>query len=94
LCAVFFQGGEAKNSEGVIIKLNERVLAPRWYWKAVCDPVEKQSVFFLGENNIADTADNTKQSQGCFGIKQQKHFGVIYCLSLTEAKKQHQKMCS
>ena len=61
-------------------------MAPEWYWKAVCDPVKKQSVFFLGENTITDTEDNQKEVKGCFKIKQQKRFGVINCFSLNDAK--------
>ena len=100
----FFQGGEAKNTAGDIIRLNGRVLAPKWYWKAVCDPVRKQSVFFWGENTITDTADSTKRKQGCFDLLQPKRFGVIYCSSVTEAKKKfngifqipdfHEKNCA
>jgi len=51
-------GGAAKPFDGDI-KLNERVLVPKWYWKAVCDPVEKQSVFFLGENTNVDAGKKT-----------------------------------
>lgn len=80
-------GGEAKNIGGVIIKLNGRVLAPKWYWKAVCDPVGKQSVFFWGENTITDTADSTKRKQGCFDLLQPKRVGIIYCSSVEDAKK-------
>ena len=83
----FWQGGAAENLDGKIIELNKRVLAPKWYWKAVCDPVGKQSIFFLGENTIADLAENQKKVQGCLGITQQKRSGVIYCYSLTTAKK-------
>jgi len=87
LSLLFWQGGEAKDSNGNIIKLNGRVLAPEWYWKAVCDPIKKQSVFFLGKNTITDTANNQDRVQGCFDILKQKRFGVINCLSLKEAKK-------
>lgn len=72
--------------------LHERVLAPEWYWKAVCDPEEKQSVFFLGENTITDTADNQEQVKGCFDILQQKKNGVIQCFSLNHAKKNFKEM--
>lgn len=89
---VFWQGGEAKDYNGKIIKLNGRVLAPEWYWKAVCDPVKKQSVFFLGENTITDTEDNQKEVEGCFKIRQHKHSGVINCLSLNDAKTTFKRM--
>lgn len=75
---------------GNIIKLNN-VLAPQWYWKAVCDPVDKQSIFFWGDNTIADTADNPGLVKGCFGILQQKKNGVINCFSLKDAKEKFKK---
>lgn len=75
---------------GNIIKLNN-VLAPQWYWKAVCDPVDKQSIFFWGDNTIADTADNPGRVKGCFDILQQKKNGVINCFSLKDAKEKFKK---
>lgn len=45
---------------GAVIWLNSgRVLAPEYYWKAVCDPIKKQSIFFYAENNIGNV-DLTK----------------------------------
>ena len=82
----FWQGGEAQNLNGVVIELNGRVLAPKWFWKAVCDPVAKQSIFFRGENTITDVADDQRQVKGCFNIKQHKRDGVIQCFSLQDAK--------
>ena len=68
------------------------LVCPEWYWKAVCDPVKKQSVFFLRENTITDTEDNQKEVKGCFKIKQHKHSGVINCFSLNDAKTTFKRM--
>ena len=45
-----------------VIWLNDRVLAPKYYWKAVIDPVNKQPIFFYAENNIGNV-DETKDEK-------------------------------
>lgn len=88
-------GGRAVNA-GEEIKLNERVLTPRYYWKAVCDPqappsspgTTGQSIVFVAENRPGDTS--TAKVQGyCAAITKQQteKFGVINCYSLVDAKK-------
>lgn len=69
---------------GAVIWLNNRVLAPKYYWKAVCDPVKKQSIFFYAENNIGNVDE--KKEFGCAKKPQTKKRGVIMCLSISNAK--------
>lgn len=76
--------GSATNLNGVAVWLNNRVLAPGYYWKAVCDPINKQSIFFFAENNVGNVDD--VQEKGCFKIKQTKKYGVIKCDSISNAK--------
>jgi len=59
-------------------------VAPEWYWKAVCDPFHKQSIFFLARNNIGDAS--TEKFKGCFDKPQTSKRGIITCLSMGEAK--------
>ena len=64
--------------------LNDRVLVPKWYWKAVCDPKAQQSIFFWAVN--IDFKDGIEgEDNGCYGIQQSKKHGVINCLSLKDA---------
>ena len=69
-----------------MIRLNGRVLAPAWYWKAVCDPFNKQSIFFRAKNNIGD-AKTVKKEDGCFGMTQTSKFGFVTCQSIDSARK-------
>ena len=69
-----------------MVWLNGRVLAPAWYWKAVCDPFNKQSIFFLARNNIGDAVTNRKE-MGCFDREQTSKRGVITCQSIDSARK-------
>lgn len=69
-----------------MVRLNKRVLAPAWYWKAVCDPFNRQSIFFLARNNIGD-ADTATQESGCFDRRQTSKWGVITCQSIDSARK-------
>ncbi|KAK3713734.1 hypothetical protein QZH41_008860 [Actinostola sp. cb2023] len=85
-------GGRAKNiGTHEDIKLNNRIRVPRYFWKAVCDPVAKASVLFLGENSVGVTNDNDKV-QGCNGRVQLKKRGVIYCYSLEGAVRHHKTL--
>lgn len=68
----------------MVKKLNGRVVVPKWYWKAVCDPMDKQSIFFWVVNydlNYGKEGEDT----GCFQTRQSKNLGVIQCSSLKEA---------
>lgn len=42
---------------GAVVWLNKRVLAPGYYWKTVCDPIKKQSIFFFAKNNVGNVDD-------------------------------------
>ena len=75
---------------GAVVWLNNRVLAPGYYWKAVCDPINKQSIFFFAENNVGNV-DNV-QEKGCFNIKQTKRYGVIKCDSISNAEAKFGKL--
>ncbi|XP_044182632.1 uncharacterized protein LOC122963281 [Acropora millepora] len=77
--------GEATGTNGQVVKLN-KVLAPAWFWKAVCDPFNRQSIFFLARNNIGDK-DTVTQEMGCFDTRQTSKWGVITCQSIDSARK-------
>ena len=79
----------ATNRQGYSIKLNGRVQVPKYYWKAICDPFEKLSVIFWGENTIGDAQGNEGQVESCCGKLQKKLYGVICCSSLNEAKRDY-----
>lgn len=93
-------GGKALNAGGEI-RLNGRVLTPKYYWKAVCDPLALsavsdtpgQSIVFVAENKPGDISE-TKVESGCAAItkknkQQTEKYGVIYCYSLVVAKEKY-----
>ena len=67
------------------ILLNNRVQTPKYFWKAVCDPTEKESVFFYAENPVGIV--DIKRRRGCNGAEQTKSKGVIECTSIRMAKR-------
>lgn len=79
-------GGQAKRSDNnQDIKLaSGTVVAPKYYWKAVCDPVAQASIVFVGENSVGEISED--QVQGCSGKMQKKKRGVVYCHSLQGAE--------
>ena len=50
----------------------------------MCDPVNKQSIFFFAENNVGNV-DDVKE-KGCSKVKQTKKYGVIKCDSISNAE--------
>ena len=76
-------GGQATNADGTVIKLNKKVLAPKYYWKAVCDPSINASVVFVAQNPIGNI--NATPTKGCNNLMQSPKLGVIQCFSLNEA---------
>ncbi|CAH3167579.1 unnamed protein product [Porites lobata] len=79
----FSLGGKARNLSGEVMYLKRRVLTPRWFWKAVCDPVAKQSIFFVGENSVGIASQ--AKAKGCNMIEQTKDKGIVYCMSHQKA---------
>ncbi|KAK3730781.1 hypothetical protein QZH41_009244 [Actinostola sp. cb2023] len=75
-------GGQATNPTGTVIKLNTKVIAPEYYWKAICDP-GVGSIVFVAENNIGDIS--TTKTAGCNTLSQTESMGIINCYSLTAA---------
>ena len=67
------------------ILLNNRVQTPKYFWKAVCDPTEKESVLFYAENPVGIV--DRKRRRGCNGAEQTKSRGVIECTSISMAKR-------
>ena len=47
------QGDRAEFDGGDLV-LNNRVLTPRYYWKAVCDPAAETSVIVVVENKPSE----------------------------------------
>ncbi|XP_068674109.1 uncharacterized protein [Montipora foliosa] len=86
-------GGTALVNDSVF-RVNGRVLTPKYYWKAVCDPeapgitqgTTGQSVVFVAENKPGDISDQKVQGN-CPGVDKQQteKYGVINCYSRTEA---------
>ena len=68
------------------ILLNRRVQTPKYFWKAVCDPTEKESVLFYAENPVGIV--DTKKRRGCNSIQQTESKGVIECTSISMAKRE------
>ena len=62
------------------ILLNSQVQTPKYFWKAVYDPTEKESVLFYAENPVGIV--DKKRRRGCNGAKQTKSRGVIECISI------------
>ena len=60
-------------------------VAPRYFWKAVCDPAVRQSIFFTAENNVHDQSKTKVTSASCFGDTMTQEKGVIECESVAQA---------
>lgn len=72
------------------MKLNDRVYAPKYYWKVVCDPQAKkggQSVVIIAANNVGDDSSTKIESNWNPAKKQTKKHGYIQLYSLDEANK-------
>ena len=54
----------------------------------MCDPVNKQSIFFYAENNIGNVDTEKDEENGCAKKAQTKKNGVIMCLSISAAKEE------
>ena len=77
------------NGQEVPMLLNQRVLVPRYFWKAICDPAIGKSVVFVAQNPKG-TEDNQPVG-GCSldGVNpklQSPRLGVLYCYSLNDLK--------
>ena len=55
---------------------------PLYYWKAVCDPLHLQSIFFYARNPT-DSARALKRERGCEG-EQTQTFGIVMCNSIDD----------
>jgi hypothetical protein len=92
LNASCFSGGitTTNGTNKVPMLINERVRVPKYFWKAVCDPVLQSSVVFVAKNPTG--AENKKHKKGCNpGTKenprlQTPNLGVIYCYNLDKLK--------
>ncbi|KXJ26721.1 hypothetical protein AC249_AIPGENE9314 [Exaiptasia diaphana] len=80
----------------VEVKLNNRVYAPTYYWKVVCDPQAPtppgattggQSVVIMADNNIGDISDIQIESKWNPAKFQTKKRGFIQLYSLDEVNK-------
>ncbi|XP_028413062.1 uncharacterized protein LOC114535923 isoform X1 [Dendronephthya gigantea] len=77
-------GGTLLDKNGHKLLLNERVVAPGYYWKAVCDPVAKQSEVFVAANPTGTSG--TGKEAGCINKMQTRDKGIVNCYSLDELK--------
>ena len=100
LNASCFSGGitTTNGTNKVPMLINDRVLVPEYFWKAVCDPVIHQSVVFVAKNPTG--AEKNQSQKGCnlrTNAKakakakpkpklQTPNLGVIYCFSLDTLK--------
>ena len=70
--------------------LNNRVLVPKYFWKAVCDPEIGKSVVFVAANPTG--MENNTLVGGCNlngvypPILQSTRLGILYCYSLNKLK--------
>ena len=55
----------------------------------MCDPVNKQSIFFYAENNIGNVDIEKDEQNGCAKKAQTKKNGVIMCRSISVAKQEN-----
>ena len=60
-------------------------VAPKYFWKAVCDPVVQQSIFFTAENNVEVTSKTKVTSASCYGATMTEERGVVECESVSQA---------
>ena len=81
MCIFLIIKGGATN-----ILLNNQVQTPKYFWKAVCDPTEKESVLFYAENPVGIV--DRKRRRGCNGAEQTQSKGVIECTSISMAKRE------
>ena len=79
-CERCYLGGQAENRARTPLTLNDRVVVPKYYWKAVCDPRRSQSIFFYARNPTDATTQNKKVT-ACFG-QQTETSGVVKCDSI------------
>ena len=69
-----------------------KTVIPKYYWKAVCDPGAKQSIFFVAENNVGNTSKNKVVSPSCFNKKMTEEKGVLECKSISQAAGQYSQV--
>ncbi|XP_046863711.1 uncharacterized protein LOC124457525 [Xenia sp. Carnegie-2017] len=65
-------GGQLKYENGTTLELNERVLIPRYFWKAICDPSGKQSVAVIAENPIYGENNSNREILYPYSLKELK----------------------
>lgn len=56
---------------------------PLYYWKAVCDPLHLQSIFFYARNPT-DKARADKRERGCEEGQQTQTSGIVMCNSIDD----------
>jgi len=74
----------AIDKDGNPYKMNGRVQAPKYYWKAICNPYLEQSIVFVGINSVG--SKSTKKIKGCNGVEQTDELGIMFCDSLENIK--------
>ncbi|CAB4025264.1 neurogenic locus notch homolog 1-like [Paramuricea clavata] len=74
---------------GEIMKLNNRVTVPAFFWKAVCDPEKRESIVFVAKNPSGK--EGTERQGGCPIKDIRKQMtpvnGIIKCSSLDDLKR-------
>ena len=62
-------------------------MAPKYYWKAVCDPDVRKSIVLVAENSPGEISTDKVQGCAAAGRQQTKRLGIVHCFSLAEAAK-------
>ncbi|XP_028391451.1 uncharacterized protein LOC114516229 [Dendronephthya gigantea] len=63
-----------------------RMTVPKYFWKAVCDPITRESIVFIAENNVGETRTDTVDKGTCASQPMTRSKGVVYCYSMDEVR--------
>ena len=84
---ILYLGGsyQIPNVPNQILKLNENVYVPKYYWKVICDPVARSSIAFYGISPFGWDGHSEKKG-GCLENQMSLDMGLVYCMSVENLK--------